>query len=124
MFLVLCLDEGTKIAFIHDTRHPCTRFRIDGIKAMSRSISGGKQVIKFADTENHVGVCLLPFFKHHKTTTLVMQNVQFEFRQVLPAVRTTTVATTSQTSNIITYTHNLPFSSFRGQSGCFLGEMM
>ena len=31
------------IDFIHDTRRHCTRFRIDGIKAMSRSISGGKK---------------------------------------------------------------------------------
>ena len=27
---------------LHDTRHLCTRFRIDGIKAMSRGISGGR----------------------------------------------------------------------------------
>ena len=32
-----------------DTRHLCKRSRIDGIKAMSRGISGGKQVIKFAN---------------------------------------------------------------------------
>ena len=32
---------------IHDTLHLCTRFRVDGIKAMSRDISGNKQVIKF-----------------------------------------------------------------------------
>ena len=38
--------------------HLCKRFRIDGIKAMSRGISGGKQVIKFANTSNHNGVCL------------------------------------------------------------------
>ena len=32
---------------IHCTRHLCTRFRVDGIKALSRDISGDKQVIKF-----------------------------------------------------------------------------
>ena len=42
-----------RIDLIHDTRHLCTRSRIDGIKAMSRGISEGKQVIKFANTSNH-----------------------------------------------------------------------
>ena len=37
------------IVLIHDTRHLCTRFRIDGIKAMSSGISGGKQVMRFAN---------------------------------------------------------------------------
>ena len=43
------------IHLIYDTRYLCTRSRIDGIKAMnSRGISGGKQVIKFANTSNAV----------------------------------------------------------------------
>ena len=46
------------IDLIHDTRHLCTRSKIDGIKAMSRGISGGKQVIKFANTSNRGRVCL------------------------------------------------------------------
>ena len=36
----------SEIALIHDTRHLRTRFRVDGIEAMSRVISGGKQVKK------------------------------------------------------------------------------
>ena len=37
------------IDLIHDTRHLCTRIRIDiGTNAMSHSIAGGKQAIKFA----------------------------------------------------------------------------
>ena len=32
---------------VYDTLHLCTRLRVDGIKAMSRVISGDKQVIKF-----------------------------------------------------------------------------
>ena len=32
---------------VHDTLHLCTRFGDGGIKAMSRVISGDKQVIKF-----------------------------------------------------------------------------
>ena len=40
------------IDLIQVTRNLCTRSRIDGIKAMSRGISGGKQVIKFANTSN------------------------------------------------------------------------
>ena len=42
-----------RIDLIHDTCHLCTRSGIDGIKAMSRGISEGKQVIKFANTSNH-----------------------------------------------------------------------
>ena len=40
------------IDLIHDTRHLCTRFRIDGIKAMLRGISGGSQNITFAYSSN------------------------------------------------------------------------
>ena len=32
------------IDLIHNTHHLCMRFRIDGIKAISRGISGSKQV--------------------------------------------------------------------------------
>ena len=38
------------LIIIHDTLHLCTRIKIDGIKAMSRVISGGKKVIKFTNT--------------------------------------------------------------------------
>ena len=48
----------------HDTHHFCTRFRIDVVKAMSRGISGGKELIKFADTRNRGRVCL---FSQNKT---------------------------------------------------------
>ena len=51
-------NDSVRMDFIHDTRHLCTRFRADGVKAMSRGISGGKQVIKFANTSNHGRVCL------------------------------------------------------------------
>ena len=42
---------------IHGTRHLYTRFRTDGIKAISRGISVGKQVTKFATTSNRRRVC-------------------------------------------------------------------
>ena len=38
-------------------RHLCMRVRIDGKKAMSCGISGGKQVLKFASTSNRGKVC-------------------------------------------------------------------
>ena len=41
---LLSLDNG-----IPDTCHLCRRFRIDGIKVMSRGILGGKQVTKFVN---------------------------------------------------------------------------
>ena len=60
------LTDGLAIDVIHDTRHLCTRSRIDGIKAMSRGISDGKQVIKFANNTSNGGrVCL---FYQNKTT--------------------------------------------------------
>ena len=40
------------IDLIHDTRHLCTRLRTDGIKAMSRGFSGGKQVINFSNARH------------------------------------------------------------------------
>ena len=46
------------IDLLHDTRHLCTRFRIDGIKPMSRGISGHKQVIKCLNTSNRNQVWL------------------------------------------------------------------
>ena len=65
---------------IHDSRHLCTRLRIGGIKAMSRGILGGKQVLKFANTSNRGRVCLSP---QNDKSILNLQNVQFKFRQVL-----------------------------------------
>ena len=53
------------IDLIHDTRHLCTRSRIDGIKAVSRCISGGKQVIKSANMSNHGRVC--SFYQNETT---------------------------------------------------------
>ena len=55
--LTPCL-KVLEIDLIHNARHLCTRSRIDGIKAMSRGISGGKQVIKFANTSDRSQVCL------------------------------------------------------------------
>ena len=67
---------------IHDTRQLCTRFRIDGIKAMSRVISGGKQKIKFAKARNRGRLCLFSQNEtKRKDDLIVMQNVRFEFRQ-------------------------------------------
>ena len=45
-------DVIMTIDLIHDTRHLCTRLRTDGIKAMSRGFSGGKQVINFSNARN------------------------------------------------------------------------
>ena len=46
------MSESLEIDLIHNARHLCTRSRIDGIKAMLRGISGGKQVITFANTSD------------------------------------------------------------------------
>ena len=54
-FIFICsisfdITQGMEAAidFIYDTRHLCTCFRIDGIKAMSRGISG----VTLANTSN------------------------------------------------------------------------
>ena len=60
------------IDLIHDTRYLNTRSAIDGIKIVSRGISGGKQGLKFAYTSNHSQFC--SFFQN-KNTFLVLQNV-------------------------------------------------
>ena len=57
-----------------------TRFRTDGIKAMSRGISGGKQKVKFANERNRGRLCLFSL-NDEKDVLIVMQIVRFEFRQ-------------------------------------------
>ena len=47
---------------------------------MSRGISGGKQVIKFANTSNHGRVCLS---SPNDKTILNLQNVQFKFHVII-----------------------------------------
>ena len=48
---------------------------------MSRGISGGKQVTKLANTSNSIRVC--SFISRRQNDLIVVQNVQFEFRQVV-----------------------------------------
>jgi len=77
------LDLCLMLDLIHDTRLLYTRFRIDGRKAKSRGVSGGKQVKKIVNcASRHGRVCL---FSQNETKIyylIVMQNVQFELRQV------------------------------------------
>ena len=77
----------TKTFTIHATRL-CTHYsvRIDAIKAMSRSISGDKQAIKFPIQVIAVDVCREDIAK---------------------------VATTSKKVTVITSTNDLPLSSLR-----------
>ena len=49
------------------------RFRIDGIKAMSRGIPGGKQVIKFTHTVSRSTLFIL---SKRDDDLIVMQNVR------------------------------------------------
>ena len=48
---------------IYAPRHLCKRFGIDKIKATTRGIPGGKQVIIFANTNNRGGIYL---FSHER----------------------------------------------------------
>ena len=68
------------------------RFRIDGIKAMSGGISGGKQGFKLANMGNRGRVCLfyqkeMTINSHAKFTARVLTS----FKSLLFAVRTSTV---------------------------------
>ena len=69
------------IDLIHDTRPSslCTRFRIDGIKAMSGGISGGKQKGKICQSKKSRSTLFI--FPKRNDDSIVMQNVRFEFRQ-------------------------------------------
>ena len=75
---------NARIGLIHDTHHLCTRFRIDGIKALSSGISGGKQKIKFANLRNRGRLC--SFCQNENDdffVKIVIQNLRLflEFRQ-------------------------------------------
>ena len=50
-------ENQQQIDLVDDTCRLCTGLRIVGRKAMSRGISGGKQVTKFANTSNYGQVC-------------------------------------------------------------------
>ena len=54
------LELTKPIDLVHVTRNLCKRFRVDGSKAMSRGISAGKQVTKFANTSYRPRVCFFP----------------------------------------------------------------
>ena len=75
------------------SRYFCAHFRIDGVKAMSRGLSGGKQVIKFANTSNRV-----IFSKGEDNFRLEKCTVRAStsFTSSLLAVRTSTVAAASK----------------------------
>ena len=75
---------NARIGLIHDTHHLCTRFRIDGIKAMSRGISGGKQKIKFAKFEKSRSTLFILSKRNDDFfVKIVIQNLRLflEFRQ-------------------------------------------
>ena len=102
------------IDLIHDTRHLFPRSKIDGIKIVSRGISGGKQGLKFAYTSNQSQFCSL---FQNKNTILVLQNVWFEFPQVLRHYCLLSGHLRSlllqKKLTMITSSHNLPLSSLR-----------
>ena len=79
---------------IHDTRHLCTRSRIDRMKAKSLGILGGKQAIKSSNMSIAVEFVYSiktrrRFHSHAKCTYRVLAR----FTSLLLAMRTSTVAT-------------------------------
>ena len=75
------------IDLIHHVRHLCTRSRIDGIKAMSRGISGGKQVIV---VEFLYSIKMKRQFRSNEKCTY---RILARFTSLLFAMRSLTVAT-------------------------------
>ena len=102
---------------IHDTRHLCTRFRIDGRKAMSRGIFKGASQKTIVNARNRGRLCLFPQNETKRNDDLIaMQNVRFEFRQINIIIVCCkdiyrTVATAFKKVKMVTSTHNLPLSS-------------
>ena len=79
---------------------------------MSRDISGGKQMLKFANTSYRDRVCLFSQNEtnsHPKCTVCLSTKLE----SLLLAVRTSTVATALKKVTTITSNHNLPLSSSR-----------
>ena len=64
-----------QIDFIHDIRHLCTCSRIDGIRAKSRGISGGKQVINLP-----IQVIAVEFVYSIKTRRQIPSHAQCTYR--------------------------------------------
>ena len=104
------------IDLIHDTHNLCTPVEIDGTKAMSRSFSGGKQLIKASNTSSRGWVCLIP---QHEKTIWITQNVQIEFHGVsvhsCSTVRISMVVTVSKNDTTIVITRILPLPSLTWQ---------
>ena len=90
-----------KIRLFHDSRHLCTRFKIDGLKAMSRGILGANKRKKFASRSNFAV----------KSFRSQVVRVSTSFMSLLLTVRTSKAATASKKVAMITSTHNLPLSS-------------
>ena len=83
-FLPLPLACFSTKELIYDARYLCTRFRIDGIKALSLGISGEKGVLKFANTSNRSRLKQFDSFRHAKCTVGVSTSLTL----LLFAVRT------------------------------------
>ena len=106
---------GPQKDLIHDARHLCSRSRIDRIKAMSRGISGSKQVIKFGKIRAIAVefVCSIKTRQRLHSHANHTYGVLARFTLLLFAIRTSTVATTYKKVTMITSTHILTLSSLR-----------
>ena len=97
----------TSIDLAQDTRLLCMHFRIDGIKEINVTwYFRGKQVIKFVNTSNLGRVSL---FYQHKCKVRVLTSCTI----FLLGASTVVTASKKVTIFMITYTYNVPLSSFR-----------
>ena len=63
----------------HGDSYLCTRFRVDGIKVISRDISGGQTKDKICQCDKLRSTLFI--FSKRNDELMVMRNVRFEFRQ-------------------------------------------
>ena len=108
-FLPLPLTCFSTKELIYGARYLWTRFRIDGIKAMSLGISGGKEVLKFANTSNRGRLKQFDNFRHAKCTvrvstslTLLLLDVRTTDLRSCCIKKITTITSTTSTHNFHT----------------------
>ena len=108
-------DTQANIDLIHGTCHLCTHFKIDRIKAicMSYIFQGGKQVIKFANESDCGWVCYSLRMRQWFESLILQFVFTARFMSLLLAGKTSKVATALKKLQIVTSTHNLPWSSLR-----------
>ena len=105
-----CVNSIT-IDRVHDARHLSTRLRTDGIKAMSRGFSGGKQVINSYNTRNCSRVCLFLTTENEQLSILktIMANYGWKWSLLLFFNAEATVDVLTASNNDVHFVEIQPY---------------